>query len=603
MKITTNNSLAKLLELLKEKVIQLQNYIAQKPNIDDNTPRSSAVYSSQKVQAIVDTNTVQINELETAVETKPSIDDNTPSNMAVYSSSKVEELISNKIVTIALKIGWAEWQQDVYDNYYVEKDLSDQLAQYSFSSSNFSMMVNIDESSAVSPIWSNIKVSRVGNILRFESSVAIEYTVTVFVEVWENKLEGEQPLYAFKKNTEDLIGVSGGVIYKELDIIGEDFVEIEDETAYKKQLTTEDWTNKVCFVDGIYATNASASDHIYNTSMSNVYRGYLEYDSTGTYLILFVKDKVYLTGGYKFKVVLFDKAESLNALIEWTPDTNFVSDTNSVFINNSSDIKDDIPSDYTTYSSSKIESLLENVGGGKATFIGNAYLGNTQWVAEGDYFTQTFTLGEGDLSDKACIIDLRACDNNQEAYEHDLAEYAKIVKAELVYGGTYTSIKFTAKEALSGDGGNLGLKVLLIDATDGVSTYAPDGGGSTNTYESGKCFLTNRAPVNSGGSTVYEISPLLNLYMFNDNNDDDIPYYSDITQLSSYGINENMKAVIIPTTDNDKASTLKYTECLSNGNIRCYFKENPTGYKIQAIEITPIKKITYYNKNDDKTGN
>ena len=241
--------------------------------------------------------------------------------------------------------------------------------------------------------------------------------------------------------------------------------------------------------------------------------------------------------------------------------------------------------------------------GGNATFINNAYLGNTQWVAEGDYYTQTFTLGEGDLSDKACIIDLRACDNNQEAYEHDLAEYAKIVKAELVYDGTYTSIEFTAKEALSGESGNLGLKVLLIDATDGISTYAPDGGGSTNTYESGKCFLTNRAPVNSGGSTVYEIRPLLNLYMFNDNNDDDIPYYSDITQLSSYGINENMKAVIIPTTDNDKASTLKYTECLSNGNIRCYFKENPTGYKIQAIEITPIKKITYYNENNDKTGN
>ena len=48
-------------------------------------------------------------------------------------------------------------------------------------------------------------MSRVGNILRFESPVALEYTLTIFVEVWENKLEGEQPLYAFKKNTGDII--------------------------------------------------------------------------------------------------------------------------------------------------------------------------------------------------------------------------------------------------------------------------------------------------------------------------------------------------------------------------------------------------------------
>lgn len=240
MKITTNNSLTKLLELLKEKVIQLQNYIAQKPNIDDNTPRSSAVYSSQKVQAIVDTNTV-------AIQAKPSISDDTPSTTAVYSSSKVEELLS---------------------------------------------------------------------------------------------------------------GVSGGAIYKEISILFvTEWIAEDDHFKYTHLLTTEDWTNKVCFVDGIYGNNPQTGEVSYREYISRIYKGQLVHDENGTSLVLYSYDRM---ADLHLKVTLFDKANDIQTLAP--PSNETVLESNSVYINNSNNIDDISDSDYTTYSSNKIEELLGNIG-------------------------------------------------------------------------------------------------------------------------------------------------------------------------------------------------------------------------------------------------
>ena len=53
MKITTNNSLTKLLQLLKTKLDALTSLINAKPNIDDNTPSTQAVYSSSKIEELI----------------------------------------------------------------------------------------------------------------------------------------------------------------------------------------------------------------------------------------------------------------------------------------------------------------------------------------------------------------------------------------------------------------------------------------------------------------------------------------------------------------------------------------------------------------------
>lgn len=398
------------------------------------------------------------------------IDDDSASENTVYSSSKVDELISNKIVTIALKIGYAEWQQDVYDNYYVEKDLSDQLAQYSFSSSNFSMMVNIDESSAVSPIWSNIKVSRVGNILRFESSVAIEYTTTVFVEVWENKLEGEQPLYAFKKNTGDLIN-------------------------------------------------------------------------------------------------------------------------------------DTTPSEETVYSSSKIEELLAS-GGGQSNLktIYTDSIDPSSWTSDGTYFKTQMTLQTPYSDNMSCIVDLALSDSarvSTDTLDREIADYSKIKFGKIVEDMGYAFLDLYATEQPSGD---LYLKFIRpqISASN-ISTLAT-GDDSDDSDEPDvpaqlsplyDVFLISRAPVSSGssGSTVYEFNPNITLTNFIESGMYyGLPFRVEL-DLSQYGIvvDENKKAIITPSTYNDKPYTLRYTECYSDGTIYCHFTENPTSYDIKSIEITPIK--------------
>lgn len=54
MKLTTQNTLTKLLELLKSKLDTLLNAINAKPSIDDNTPSTQAVYSSSKVEELLE---------------------------------------------------------------------------------------------------------------------------------------------------------------------------------------------------------------------------------------------------------------------------------------------------------------------------------------------------------------------------------------------------------------------------------------------------------------------------------------------------------------------------------------------------------------------
>ena len=54
MKITTNNTLSKLFELIKTKLDTLTTLINTKPNIDDTTPSAQAVYSSSKIDTLLE---------------------------------------------------------------------------------------------------------------------------------------------------------------------------------------------------------------------------------------------------------------------------------------------------------------------------------------------------------------------------------------------------------------------------------------------------------------------------------------------------------------------------------------------------------------------
>lgn len=527
------------------------------------------------------------------IESKPSIDDTASSTDKVYSSSKVDELILNKIVTIALKIGYAEWQQDVYNNYYVEKDLTDQLAQYSFSSSNFSMMVDIDESSAVSPIWSNIKVSRVGNILRFESPTAMEYTITVFVEVWENKLEGEQPLYAFKKNIEDLSGVSGGAIYKEISILfSSNWTAEDDHFKFTHLLTTEDWTNKICFVDGIYGNNPQTGEVSYRDKISQMYKGQLVHDENGTSLVLYSYEQI---ADLHLKVTLFDKANDIQTLAP--PSNETVLESNSVYINNSNNIDDISNSDYTTYSSSKIESLLENVGGGNTSIkrsytivddfrtkeVLESYIQELLGVSyQTEYNYGTILAIDDDLSGKNVIISL----SRDENYNSSLA-FGKILKGAFIKSVSRNALVLEADVLISD---NLNIDILAIDNENEETNFIIIGGTKTDTNQ------TIIAP----WYVEYETPLYLTETDFEDNTgNDDLPYKAqlNITDVpSDYGDSMIAQAFINPTVDNTEVSKLKYTEVIpEQGNalvkVYLYFKEKPISYGIQGVNISYSNKI------------
>lgn len=251
-------------------------------------------------------------------------------------------------------------------------------------------------------------------------------------------------------------------------------------------------------------------------------------------------------------------------------------------------INDVTPSATAVYSSSKVDELLAS-SGGKATEMIVTMGEDTYW-SDGSAYIK---LSDEYLTNKACIVDL-VISNTVKDIEEYKKDFAQIKKASLYYSGMSTNgvipldqigppigtgeipngtlLRLDYSDAsIVETSSNFTLKVLLIDKES----------SSDNT----EAFLITRAPVSSSSSTIYEFTSPVTLTSFTANSDEDIPYYADITNLSSYITDTNKIAVVNPDTSETNSTLLRYTEVIDGGSIRCYFAEQPTSYAIKSIEI------------------
>lgn len=496
MKITTNNSLTKLIQLIKAKLDELSQMVMNSFNTVDG----------------------QISTINTTLSSKPSIDDVTPSATAVYSSQKIQELIADKDFAYEkLTIQASEWTQNGSSNEwkYIHK-----VEGLSTDKCLFAVVSNgkpLGESDYDLITYTNVSTSASGHTFALTTIGQPTNEVRVCVLYFEIDK-------SYAQDMTDMYYMYGTLIQEPID----------PSTLINDDLSSDDKVYSSSKIVDLLSAKADA------TTVTNL-------------------------------------TNTVNTKADQT-----AVDTLSASINAKPNINDDAASSTSVYSSSKVEELVASSSEPSAylTF----YTNFDGWQDESGFKTQSIQIAEDDVTNMVCIIDVRLTDNETEN-KKVLDKYSKIRKAELVYSGTSTSIKFTAETDIGQ--AQLFLKVLLMEATDGISTYAPEG-PSGIMRDSGKCFLTNRAPVSSGtssGSTVYEFTAPVVLSSFTANSDENIPYYADITDLSSYITDTNKVAVVNPDTSETNSTLLRYTEVVDGGAIRCYFAEQPTSYAIKSIEI------------------
>lgn len=602
MKITTNNSLTKLVQLIKAKLDEL----------------------SQTVTNSFDSVNGQISTINTTLSSKPSIDDVTPSATAVYSSQKIQELIADKDFTYEkLTIQASEWTQNGSSNEwkYSHKveGLSTDKCLFALVSNGKPLVTTDYDLITYTNVFTSDSDHRFGLTTIGQPTTEISVCVLYFEidKSYAQEMTGDYYMYGtiIKEPTDidltDLIDdsvASTNTVYSSSKT--DTLLSAKADTTTVTNLTnTVNAKADQTAVDTLSASiNAKPSINDSAASTTSVYSsskvdellassggkeysisfdlngGSMKYSPTTYNSMVGVSLPTPKREGYRFDgwidydgtIIGWENFSIAQGGGSVSGDLSFLQDSYAellfdhvfpLIVAGDQDIFERLTFD--EYYSVTLEFDKET------ELNGYVSLGNGVVVQNGDYNddgNHEYVLGLNTLTEDTGSLKIIYFD--PEVGQFNLAEITEV-----------NHLNKTISLVVSSQ-----IAILCVFHMGAIWDY--NGKIAIYPNEAGdKIFIASwrkesDEPSSGGsGSTIYEFTSPVTLTSFTANSDEDIPYYADITNLSSYITDTNKVAVVNPDTSETNSTLLRYTEVIDGGSIRCYFAEQPTSYTIKSVEI------------------